>query len=274
MDERDLIDAYLDRLFAQLRGSGTEVRRILTETEQHLREAATALEAHGADPLDAQKEAIRRFGKPRELAGDFRRMHGLLPSLPTLAQLTEKLAFLAVIGLIAIGISGGVAALFGSVFGKPFVSGDAPGVVYTQARCADYLEYHPEAGTCARAAVAHHFDEVVWYRIDAGILGLLGLIAFFAIRRFNRKRFRGRAAIPDGFTGIVGAALFGMAAAGLLGLGVLSAIFGQSNGAGDYISGGVVSLVAFAGFGLALLRTLRERERTAEPPDATPTDDL
>jgi len=44
--------------------------------------------------------------------------------------------------------------------------------------------------------------------------------------------------------------------------------FGQSSGAGNYISGGAVSLVAFVFFGLALLRTLRERAAAGvDPPE-------
>ena len=33
------IDRYLDQLLSELRGSATDVRRILAETEEHLRDA-------------------------------------------------------------------------------------------------------------------------------------------------------------------------------------------------------------------------------------------
>ena len=58
----------------------------------------------------------------------------------------------------------------GRAYGRPFVSGDRPGVSYTHARCADYLEYEPRAATCERATTLHHFGETVGYRIDAGAL--------------------------------------------------------------------------------------------------------
>ena len=261
----DPIDTYLDELFARLRGSPTEVRRILSETEQHLREAAAETEARGVDPIAAQREAVERFGRPRDVAGEFRRSKGFLPTVPTLAGLLESLAFLAMIGFLSIALSAGVAVIFGKAFGKPFISGDAPGVTYTASRCADFREYHPEAKTCAGAATAHHYDEVVGYRLDAGILGVLSLIGFAIIRRANRRRYGRARALPDGFTTAIGTALFGLAAAGLLGLSSMSIAFGNSNGQGDFLSGGVVAFAIFIVFGVALLRTLRDRSSAIPP---------
>ena len=54
-----------------------------------------------------------------------------------------------------------VAEVFGRVFGAAFVAGDAPGVTYTPARCADYFEYFPRASDCTQAAALHHWGEVV-----------------------------------------------------------------------------------------------------------------
>jgi len=270
-DQREPIDAYLDEMLARLRGSSTDVRRILAETEQHLREAAAAGEARGLDSIEAQRQAIERFGEPRELARRFRRLPGWLPPFPTLAQLAEKLAFLAAVGLIAIGVSGGLNALFGAAFGKSFVAGDMPGVTYTAARCQNFLEYHPEAQTCTQAAVAHHFDEEVWYRVDAGVLGIFAVGAFFVIRRYNRKRFGDARLLPEGFTGIIGAALFGLAAAGLLVLG-FGALIMSKPGSGVMLADGAVSAVVFVAFGLALLKTLRERAGALEDSEGADTD--
>jgi hypothetical protein len=53
----DLIEGYLDRLLTHLRGSAHDVRRILSETEKHLRDAtadlARALGAAGPGRLRA-----------------------------------------------------------------------------------------------------------------------------------------------------------------------------------------------------------------------------
>jgi ABC-type transporter Mla subunit MlaD len=44
----DPIEGYLDQLLTHLRGSAQDVRRILSEVEEHLRDATAELEAAGA----------------------------------------------------------------------------------------------------------------------------------------------------------------------------------------------------------------------------------
>src|SRR4051794_10511269 len=75
----DPIDGYLDELLGQLRGDPAMVRRILTETEAHLRDAVDA----GATP----EAAIARYGDPAIIAAHHRR--------------TGALSWLTVIGRLA-----------------------------------------------------------------------------------------------------------------------------------------------------------------------------
>ena len=67
----DLIEGYLDRLLGHLRGSAHDVRRILAEAEEHLRDAAAELVAAGASEEEAQRRAIERFGDPHAVARRF-----------------------------------------------------------------------------------------------------------------------------------------------------------------------------------------------------------
>jgi hypothetical protein len=193
------------------------------------------------------------------------RITRLLPEPPALAQLVESLALLAAVGLLSIGLSGLLADGFGAAFGKSFVSGDAAGVTYTAARCADYFEYEPSARTCEQAATLHHFGEVVVYREAAGVLGVAAVGVFWMIRRSNRKRYGGVRALPAGFTATIGAALFGLATLGLLFLGLGQMIVGRSPGAGEYLSGGVVSFFVFGWFAVLLLRALRSEVPRVRP---------
>src|SRR5207249_2175337 len=113
------------------------------------------------------------------------------------------------------------------------------------------------------SATAHHYEEVVTYRLTAGVLGLLVLGAY----RVARRRLRpGVGVLPDGFVPTIGVAAFGVAAAGLLldGLGQLPA--GYSHGAGQYLSGGIVALVACGFFLRALVRVLSVRDLRAAGP--------
>jgi hypothetical protein len=179
-----------------------------------------------------------------------------------LIELGMTLARLAVIGLIAIGVSGLLAALLGATLGETFVAGDASGVSYTQARCADNLEYQPGAGTCARAATLHHYGEIVDDRIGAGVLGLLTLGAYLLFRRRGWATTR---RLPDGFAATIGVSVFGLAAAGLLFLSLGQIALGGTVGVGGYLSGGLVSLAVACVFGITLLRTLLASSAGASP---------
>jgi hypothetical protein len=147
------------------------------------------------------------------------------------------------------------------LFGKDFVSGDVVGVQYSPARCADFLEYFPHATSCQAAAMAHHFDEVVTYRTAVGVLGLLGLAAFWLLRRYGPLRspdWRPRADLVT----IAGAGAFGTGLVVFGGLGSMEALSGRP-GAGQLVSAGLASAVALAWFVPLLLR--RRRRRPARP---------
>ena len=58
----DRIEGYLDQLLLELRGRATDVRRVLAETEEHLRDATADGIAAGLSPDDAEAQAIVRFG--------------------------------------------------------------------------------------------------------------------------------------------------------------------------------------------------------------------
>ena len=185
----------------------------------------------------------------------------LLPA-PSLVQLGFALARLAIVGLIAIGVSGGIAAIFGAAFGKSFVAGDRPGVSYTRDRCADYFEYAPGAKTCEEAATIHHFGETVQYPMSAGLLGVLGLGVYGAVRR----RLRGDPnALPQGFEATVGTAMFGVAAAALLATALNQFVVRETAGVGAPLAEGIVAAVTFVIYGVTLYRTLLRRATTPRP---------
>lgn len=251
----DSIDGYLDRLADMVVLRGRSVRRILCESEDHLRAAVADAESHGMGRAEAERAAIERFGSPARVAHRFAAGENRLPS-GLMASVVLSLSLVAGIGMVAIGVSGGVAATMGAVAGKAYVAGDAPGVTYTPERCAEYHRLRPEAATCADAAVAHHFDEVVGYRLDAGVLGVVILAGWLVARR-RRLRAERAAGLPWSYTVIAGSLLFGVAGAGLTGLGAMGSISGARSGAGEMLSAGLVSAVVAAGFGVAMIRSLR-----------------
>jgi hypothetical protein len=55
----NLIEGYLDQLLTHLRGWAHDVRRILSETEEHLRDVTAELEAAGASREEAQRRRRR-----------------------------------------------------------------------------------------------------------------------------------------------------------------------------------------------------------------------
>ncbi len=239
----DEIDAYVDGLAEHLHAGGSRLRRVLVEAEDHLRESASALVAQGLDEDAAAAEAISRFGTAKVVAERMRPTHAALA-----LDLLRGGWLLSGWGLVAIGVSGLVAELLFQTVGATFVAGDSFGVTYTPARCAEFLEYSPTAGSCASAAALHHTGEVVTWRVAAGILGILMLVVYRLHRRRGHHQPR---VIPDGAVPMVAAASFGAAAIVLLlaagGLWVGQAANGETvAGVGDPLSGGLVAVLAAA----------------------------
>ena len=259
-DGPDPVDDYLDQLLLELRGRAGNVRRVLAEVEHHLRDAVDEELAGGLEPREARRRAVERFGAPRALARQFSSAPRRLLPTPVLIQLVLVAALVGGIGLAAMGASGVVAQGMGMTFGKRFVAGDPPGVTYTPQRCADFMEYYPAAASCQDAAVAHHFDEDVQYRLAAGVLGLLVLGGYGALGR-RRRRSMTVGLLPEGFVATVGGSLFGVAGAVLLLQGLNQLVLGLP-GAGPSLSDGAVSLVVAAAFLVSLHRTLARRAAT------------
>jgi HAAS len=255
----DLIEAYLDRLVERLRGPGDHVRRALAESEDHLRHSQAEGVEHGLGDAEAAQIAIDRFGDVDQVAMRYNTDRVLASPFQVALQVLLALALTGSIMLVAIGFSGVVAGVGGAAFGHEFIAGDRPGVTYTEERCDEYRSLYPEAPTCEQAALSDHYDEVVYSRIAAGVLGLVVLGGWWAVRWLIGERL-GPSVIPTSFVPTALTALFAAAAAVLGGVGFLDWLFaGSDSGAGNFLSGGIVSAVAFLAFGAWLVATLRNQ---------------
>ena len=267
----DPIEAYLDQLLTHLRGSAHDVRRILSEVEEHLRDASAELVAAGASEEEAQRLAVERFGHPWTVARQFSARLAPIPPAAVAAELARAAVLLGTVGLVAIGASGALAELLGRLFGAGFVAGDLPGVTYTTQRCADYLEYFPDAGSCAKAAALHHWGEVVEYRVAVGVLGLLVLGGFLVWRRRpDGRQHRYLGVLPDGFSATVATSLYGVAAAALALLSLDAILVAGGDGTGQWLSAAIVASAMAAAYGVSLYRTVLVRARVGaatSPPD-------
>ena len=246
----DAIDRYVAQLADRL-GAGQDAWRLLAETDGHLRDAQSALQEQGSAPEEAAELAVRRFGDPALVAkarSPRRRAAGLFSG-----------AWLVVsLGLVVIGLSGLVSWALEAIFGPAFLAGDINGVTYTSARCADFLGFFPQAGSCAAAAAMHHSDEIVSERIMAGVLGLLLLLVWLLVRwirgavpiaREDRRMLLVASAVAFLGVGLVG---FGWGALAILldvtrGLAVAGVGVRLSDGAIALLAG-VVALILLARF--------------------------
>jgi hypothetical protein len=250
------VDRLLDNLFDDLSGTGAAGRRTLAEAEDHLRAAVADGVERGLPAEQAEAEAVRRFGETRPVAAGIRRAH---LDLRTVARKAFTGTWVVgTVGLLTLGLSGALSEAFGRIFGADFVAGDRSGVTYTAARCDDYFEYFPKAGSCGEAAALHHWGEVVDGRVSAGILGVLALLALLFTRRFI---LRGPSwAAPFPYVATVLLAALGGVAVLLGGVSVMEISFGQTSGTGVNLSDAVAAGLVFLG---ALVWTLRYLRRSA-----------
>ena len=171
------------------------------------------------------------------------------------AELAVAATRLVGIGLIGIGVSGILALGMGAVAGRAFVAGDGPGVTYTAARCRDFFEYAPHATSCAQAAAIHHFNEVVWYRVAAGVFG--GLV--FATTAWLRRRRERTELLPETLIPTIAATSFAIGGIWLTGQGIDLMVHNTKSGGGAFLSAGAVALALAASFTIPVSRALEVR---------------
>jgi len=242
------IETYLDELVRAFAGRAPrELRGMLAEAEAHLHDDADAAIARGVPRERAEAEAVARFGPARDLAAADRRR---LPVRHVLDQLVRHAVLMFGVGAVAVGLSGAVAAVIRAIGGSRALIDVAPGQVLSAGDCARWLSGDPAAHSCAAAAVGDWANEVVYYRIALGILGLLALAGYRWLRRGLRSSPM-LMVVRD----TVGVAAFAGAAAVTFGLGIDAVVVG--GGAGQWFSATPIALVLAVAFAVLLLRDLR-----------------
>ena len=170
----------------------------------------------------------------------------------TTRSFLQSTLFLIWVGLLSIGASGLVAGAMSYAWGDDFVAGDLPWVTYTAERCAELQGGSPTTD-CREAAAIDHAEEVIGYRIAAGVLGLLVLLGWAA---WVRREPRPDDALPPGLVSGAATAMFVAAGLGLGAIGVNLLVISPSAGPGAYLSAAIVSLVVAALFGVRLLKEM------------------
>ncbi len=223
----DLIDAYLDELQGRLRGTPGDIRRSVVECESHLRDRTAGFLADGIEAETAARQAIAAFGPPETVAAELNRAHR-----PRAVRM-----------LIAGGI---VAWLLTELLGSRTVFADAPGTSYGAAACAHYLAVHPNARTCAQAALAEGRDDSLFQRAAAGVLGVLLIAGLWWWRRRASRRPLGEPPALSLAAALVGVAMFGAVGVVLTGYGVDRAVV--NTGSGQWLSAGAVAIIVALGY--------------------------
>jgi hypothetical protein len=254
----DLIEEYLDHVMVSLSGSPRQVRHTLAEVEAHLRDAVAEGLAAGLPESEAQARAVLRMGPVNGVTG----MPAVLsrPSEALVRRLALTVALVGGVGFVAIGVASLIARLLWGLKGTEFIGAPFPPGTYTRADCARWLSGDPGAHSCIAAMVTDHAGDFVLQSTAAGLLGLIALAAYLALR----QRWRDRAtmtALPAGTAEALGAALASLAAVICFGLAVDLETVQHGIGAGQPWSLGLAAAVAAIAFALAFVRTRRRNAR-------------
>lgn len=227
------IDDYLDELLRRTRAHPRLTRQLLDEANDHLLSLADDLEASGLTRLDAEREAVRRLGPVAGVVrGSWRRSFRAL-----VVETLQAAVLLGGCGLVAVGVSGLVAAVLNVVVGSSFVGG------------ATVL------GTGGHG-VSETAQDAVSLRVLAGVAGLLALAGYALLHRHAPRP----TVLPGGLVDALGAAAFAAATAVLVGASIEQAVTGPGGqGAGFFLSGGLVSLAGTVVFCVRATRALLPR---------------
>jgi hypothetical protein len=240
----------LDDLFIEVRAaSPREARSLLSEAESHLYDAAAEAERRGMSRVDAEVDAIYRFGGAQQIARQdrWRRRKVVRP-------VVISVWLLGALGAIAVGVSGVVAgAMHAAGASNQFIAGGQSTANLSRSDCARWLSIYPHAHSCAQAALKDWTWETIGYRIGIGVVGLmaLGLLGLARRRSLHGPSW---APLPATVVDSVAATLFGVAGIWLAGLGIDALIVSSGRGAGQWLSAAPVALTAGVLFGLRLVR--------------------
>lgn len=209
------VDDYLDELLRRSQADPRSVRRILDEASEHLLTVAAELEQGGMSRVAAEREAVRRFGPVGTVTRGTR-----LPAFGVLVAETLRAALLlGGVGLVAVGISGGIAAVLNAVLGERFVGG-------------------PTVVGVGQSSIAESAQDAVVLRVLAGVIGLIALGVYLVCRRLSGPS----RVLPAGLVDALGAAAFAAATVVLTGTSIDQAATFGANGVGFFLSGAVVAL--------------------------------
>jgi len=183
---------YLDQLRSRLRGADRDL--LLAEAEDHLRDTVTAGLAAGLTQREAEEAAISAFGSIRAVVRAHRARRGKVAVLADVILAAWKLGST---GLIAVGASGIVAALFNHLNGPRFIGAAPAGARYPAASCQYWLSIYHHVHTCAQAAMLENSADAVSLRLLAGGLGLVLLGVYAVVRLCIRWTAEQHPRLPD-----------------------------------------------------------------------------
>ena len=117
MNGPQTIDEYLDELLLELRGRDPAViRRVLAESEDHLRQSITSIQTTGVERTAAERLAISAFGSTRATAAAFPKARRPIDAV----SLSRQALLLLGAVLLTIGLSGAVLIAFDQAAGVRF----------------------------------------------------------------------------------------------------------------------------------------------------------
>jgi hypothetical protein len=250
----DAVEDFLDRLLVSLSGSPRRVRHTLSEVEAHLRDAVDEGVAAGLSEPEAQEWAVERMGPVHTVTGGPAVLSR--PSGALMRRLTLTAALVGGAALTALGGAGLIARWFQAVKGAAFITAPWPPGSYTQADCARWLAGDRATHSCVPAMLADHVGDIMLEATAAGILGLLVLVGYVALRMQWRDRAT-MTALPPGSAQALGAALAGLAAVACFAIAYNIENTQRGIGAGLPWSLGLAAAVTAVLFVLALLYTRR-----------------
>lgn len=250
------VEEYLDRLLLTISGPPRYVRRTLAEVEAHLHDAVSDEMSRGLSRQQAEAAAVARLGPVQAVSG---RNSGF--TQPTAALFRRAALAGTLVGgvaLVAYGISGAISWAMAGIRGGRFLTAPFPPGSYSRADCDSWLTGDPATHNCVTAMIADHVGDIVVQGFAAGILGIVALLAFAAMRR----RWQDRAtltALPVGSAEAAGAFLACVVAA----LGLVRwfniETTQQAQGAGQPLSIAIAAACAAAFFAVRLYRAVRPR---------------